>query len=40
MRSPSGIVRQRVEQVLEREIRVPARHRFAVRDGENDFKSG
>ena len=35
-----GIVREGVEQVLEREIRVPPRDRFAERDGENDFKSG
>ena len=35
-----GIVRERVEQVLEREIRVPPRDRFAERDVEDDFKSG
>ena len=35
-----GIVREGVEQVLEREIRVPPRDRFAERDVENDFKSG
>ena len=35
-----GIVRQRVEQMLEREIGVPARDRFAVGDGEDDFNGG
>ncbi len=35
-----GIVREGVEQVLEREIRMPPRDGFAERDGENDFKSG
>ena len=35
-----GIVREGVEQVLEREVRVPPRDRFAERDGQNDFKSG
>ena len=35
-----GIVREGVEQVLEREIRVPPRDGFAERDVENDFKSG
>jgi hypothetical protein len=34
------IVREDVQQVLEREIRVSARHRFAERDGEHDFQSG
>ncbi len=34
-----GIVREGVEQVLEREIGVPPRDRFAERDRENDFKS-
>jgi hypothetical protein len=33
-----GIVRQRVEQVLERQVRVPARRGFAVGHGENDFE--
>ncbi len=33
------IVREGVEQVLEREIRVTARDRFAERDVKNDFKS-
>ena len=33
-----GVVRQRVEQVLEREIGVPARDRFAVRNGQDDFE--
>ena len=32
------IVRQRVEQVLERQVRVPARRRFAVRDRQDDFE--
>ena len=35
-----GVVRQRVEQVLEREVGVPPRDRFAVRDGEDDFDGG
>ena len=30
-----GVVQQRVEQVFERQIRVPARDRFAVRDVED-----
>jgi hypothetical protein len=34
------IVRKRVEQVLERQVRVPARDGLAERNGENDFKSG
>ena len=33
------VVRQRVEQVLERQVRVPARRRLAVRDREHDFES-
>ena len=33
------IVREGVEEVLEREIGVPPRDRFAERDVENDFKS-
>jgi len=32
-----GVVRQRVEQVLEREIRMPARHGLAERDVKNHF---
>ena len=32
-----GIVRDRVQQVLERQIRVPARDRLAKRDVQNDF---
>ena len=32
-----GIVRERVEQVLEREVGVPARDRLAVGDGQDDF---
>ena len=34
-----GIVREGVQQVLDREIRVPPRDPFAERDVENDFKS-
>ena len=33
-----GVVRQRVEQVLERQVRVPARRRLAIGDGQNDFE--
>jgi len=33
-------VREGVEQVLEGQIRVPPRHGFAIRDGENDFERG
>ena len=33
------VVRQGVEQVLERQVRMTTRRRFAVGDGENDFKS-
>ena len=33
-----GVVRERVEQVLEREVGVPARDGFAERDVENDFE--
>ena len=33
-----GVVRQRVEQVLERQVRVSPRGCFAVGDGQNDFK--
>ena len=33
-----GIVHERVEQVLERQVGVPARDCFAERDGEHDFK--
>ena len=32
------IVRQRVEQVLERQVGVPPRRRLAVRDGQDDFE--
>jgi hypothetical protein len=32
------IVRQRVQEVLERQVRVPPGCRFAVRDGEDDFQ--
>ena len=32
------IVRQRVEQVLQRQVRVPPRGRFAIGDGEHDFQ--
>ena len=32
------VVRQRVEQVLERQVRVPTRGGFAVRDGEDDLE--
>ena len=32
------IVRQRIEQMLERQVGVPARDRFAVRDGEHQFE--
>ena len=35
-----GIVRERIQQVLERQVRVPTRARFAVGDRENDFESG
>ena len=34
-----GIVRQRVEQVLERQVRMPPRGRFPVGDGQDDFES-
>ena len=34
------IVRQRVEQVLERQVRVTPRGRFAVGDGQDDFQCG
>ena len=33
------IVQERIEQVLEREIRMPTRHRLAVRDREHNFNS-
>ena len=33
-----GVVRERVEQVLERQVRVPPRGRFAIGDGQNDFE--
>jgi len=33
-----AVMRQSVKQMLEREICVPPRHRFAERDCENDFK--
>ena len=33
-----GIVRERVEQVLERQVRVPPRDRLAVGDGQHDFE--
>jgi hypothetical protein len=36
---PVRIVRERVEQVLEREVGVPSRDRFAERDIQDDFKS-
>ena len=32
------VVRQRVEQVLERQVRVAPRGRFAIGDGEDDFE--
>ena len=35
-----GIVRERVQQVLERQVRVPTRACLAVGDRENDFESG
>jgi hypothetical protein len=35
-----GIVRQGVQQVLERQVGVPARHGLAIRDGEHDFERG
>ena len=35
-----GVVRQRVQQVLERQVRVTPRGGLAVGDGENNFKSG
>ena len=35
-----GVVRERVEQMLEREVRVPARHGLAVGDGQDDFDGG
>ena len=34
------VVRQGVQQVLERQIGVPARHRFAVGNGQDDFERG
>ena len=34
------IVGERVEQVLEREVRVPPRDRFAERNGEHEFERG
>jgi hypothetical protein len=33
-----GIVRQRVEQVLQRQVRMPAARRFAVRDRQDDLE--
>jgi hypothetical protein len=33
-----GIVRQRIEQMLQREVRVPPGSCLAVGDGQNDFK--
>jgi hypothetical protein len=36
---PVLIVRQRVQQVLEREMRMAPRRRFPVRHREHDFKS-
>ncbi len=33
-----GIVRERVQQVLERQVRMPPRGRLAVRDGQDDFE--
>jgi hypothetical protein len=35
-----GVVGEGIQQVLEREMRVPSRDRFAERDGEHEFKSG
>ena len=34
-----GIVRQRVQQVLERQVRVTPRGRLAIGDGQDDFES-
>ena len=34
------VVRERVEQMLEGDVRVPARHGLAVGDGEDDFDGG
>ena len=36
---PLRVVRERVEQVLEREVRVTPRGRFAIGDGQNDLES-
>ena len=35
-----GVVRERVEQVFERDVGVPARHGFAIGDGQDDFNGG
>ena len=40
IRSPSGVVRERVQQVLEREVGVPPRHRLAVGNRQDDFDRG
>jgi hypothetical protein len=34
-----GVVRQREQEMLERQVGVPARHGFTKRDRQNDFKS-
>jgi hypothetical protein len=33
-----GVVRDRIQQVLERQVRVPPRHGLSKRDVENNFK--
>ena len=35
-----GVMRERIQQVLEREIRVPPRHRLAVGNRQDDFDGG